>query len=128
MLMATDLFAMLPRLELTPTAVNVLAVMVGKQQPGGAVPVTQAEIAEELDILPSVVSRAMALLSDRGLVIRPGRGHRYSLNPAIAGYASEQEMGTTLGRAVINGTLPPIKVPNYQKRPPKKSGRLAPVA
>ncbi|GGO97979.1 MarR family transcriptional regulator [Wenjunlia tyrosinilytica] len=124
MLMVTDLFAMLPRLELTPTAINVLSVMISKQQPGGAVPITQAEVAEELDILPSVVSRAMALLAERGLVLR--RGHRYSLNPAIAGYTSESEMQTTLAKAVRDG-LPSINVPKYERRPPKsgKGRRLA---
>ena len=76
----------------------------------------QAEIAAKLGILPSVVSRAMGLLVERGLVLR--RGNRYALNPAIAGYSSETELRDELGKAVQQG-LPPIHVPEYASRPPK---------
>lgn len=127
MFMVTDLFAMLPRLELTPTATNVLSVMVAQQRPGGAVPISQRAIALELGILPSVVSRAMGQLADRGLVLR--RGNRYSLNPVIAGYETEHEMATTMSRLLEQGGPPPILIPNYQQRPPKAGkGQLTSVA
>ncbi|MEW1912334.1 MarR family transcriptional regulator [Kitasatospora sp. NPDC085895] len=116
MLMVTNLFGMLRRLELTPTATNVLSVMVEKQDPGGAVPITQQDIAEELQILPSVVSRGMTLLVERGLVLR--KGYRYRLHPAIAGYSSELEMQAAMARAAREG-VPPILIPDYQAAPPK---------
>ncbi|MEU5388708.1 MULTISPECIES: MarR family transcriptional regulator [Kitasatospora] len=116
MLMVTDLFGLLRRLELTPTATNVLSVMVERQDPGGAVPITQQDIAEELQILPSVVSRGMTLLVERGLVLR--KGYRYRLHPAIAGYNSELEMQAAMARAAREG-VPPILIPDYQTTPPK---------
>ncbi|MET9182991.1 helix-turn-helix domain-containing protein [Kitasatospora aureofaciens] len=116
MLMVTDLFGMLRRLELTPTATNVLSVMVERQNPGGVVPITQQDIAEELQILPSVVSRGMTLLVERGLVLR--KGYRYRLHPAIAGYSSELEMQAAMARAAREG-VPPILIPDYQAAPPK---------
>ncbi|WP_344629868.1 winged helix-turn-helix domain-containing protein [Streptomyces glaucosporus] len=129
--MATDLLAMLHRLELTPTAINVLSVMVAQQQPGGAVPLRQAEIADLLNVDQAVVSRAMALLVRRGIVQRSGagRGHRYALNPAIAGYESEHEMSTELTKVLAAGGPPPIQVPQYRRRPPRAGkGRLQSVA
>ncbi|MCX5216163.1 MarR family transcriptional regulator [Kitasatospora sp. NBC_00240] len=116
MLMVTDLFGILRRLELTPTATNILSVMVDKQNPGGVVPLTQQDIAEELQILPSVVSRSMTLLVERGLVLR--KGYRYRLHPAIAGYNTELEMQAAMARAAREG-VPPILIPDYQKAPPK---------
>ncbi|WP_051838752.1 MarR family transcriptional regulator [Streptomyces sp. NRRL WC-3742] len=116
MLMVTDLFGILRRLELTPTATNILSVMVERQNPGGAVPITQQDIAEELQILPSVVSRGMTLLVERGLVLR--KGYRYRLHPAIAGYSSELEMQAAMARAARED-LPPILIPDYQSTPPK---------
>lgn len=116
MLMVTDLFGLLRRLELTPTATNVLSVMVERQNPGGVVPITQQDIAEELQILPSVVSRGMTLLVERGLVLR--KGYRYRLHPAIAGYGSELEMQAAMARAAREG-VPPILIPDYQAAPPK---------
>ncbi|MFJ9777632.1 helix-turn-helix domain-containing protein [Kitasatospora sp. NPDC101157] len=116
MLMVTDLFGLLRRLELTPTATNVLSVMVERQNPGGVVPITQQDIAEELQILPSVVSRGMTLLVERGLVLR--KGYRYRLHPAIAGYSSELEMQAAMARAAREG-VPPILIPDYQAAPPK---------
>ncbi|MFE9426997.1 MarR family transcriptional regulator [Kitasatospora sp. NPDC006697] len=116
MLMVTDLLGLLHRLELTPTATNVLSVMVDQQSPGGVVPLTQQEIADELKILPSVVSRGMALLVERGLVLR--KGYRYRLHPVLAGYTSEAELQAAMARAASEG-VPPILLPEYQTAPPK---------
>jgi len=69
----------------------------------GAVPVTQAEIAAKLGILPSVASRAMALLAERGLILRCS--HRYALNSAIAGYSSETESRASSGRGLVGDQL-----------------------
>ncbi|MFC9607998.1 MarR family transcriptional regulator [Streptomyces niveus] len=121
MLMDTGLLAMLRRLKLTPTATDVLSVMVEKQEPGGHVIMTQPEMAKELDIHPSRVSRAMALLVDRGLVIRPnnGRGRSYALNPTVAGYESESHLADEMTKQLALGGPPPIMVPKYQQPPPK---------
>ncbi|WP_406459591.1 MarR family transcriptional regulator [Streptomyces sp. NBC_00876] len=61
--------------------------LVEEQEPGGAVNLTQPEMAAKLGIHPSRVSRAMRVLVERGVVIRPnnGKGRSHSLNPAIAG-------------------------------------------
>ncbi|MCC9311951.1 hypothetical protein LN042_33655 [Kitasatospora sp. RB6PN24] len=66
-------------------------------------------------ILPSVVSRGMTLLVERGLVLR--KGYRYRLHPAVAGYSSELEMQAAMARAAREG-VPPILIPDYQAAPP----------
>ncbi|MFI2373199.1 MarR family transcriptional regulator [Streptomyces sp. NPDC018833] len=127
----TGLMGMLHELELTPTAINVLSVMVKYAEPGGAVDMKQAEIDEVLGVGQASMSRAMALLVERGLVLRSGngRGHRYALNPAIAGYSSEDEFKSEMSKQLAVGGPPPILVPEYQKRPPKPgSGSLHAVA
>ncbi|MFJ5548602.1 hypothetical protein [Streptomyces sp. NPDC093225] len=127
----TGLLGMLHQLELTPTAINVLSVMVKHSETGGTVDLKQAEIDEILGVGQASMSRAMGLLVERGLVLRSGngRGHRYSLNPAIAGYDSERELKSHLGALAAADALPPIIVPDYNRRPPKPgSGGLHAVA
>ena len=84
----------------------------------------QSEIDEVLGVGPSSMSRAMALLVDRGLVLRSGnsRGHRYALNPAIAGCRSEDEMKQEMSTLLAAGGPPSIVVPEYTRRPPRTSG------
>ncbi|WP_185923815.1 helix-turn-helix domain-containing protein, partial [Streptomyces sp. WAC05374] len=117
----TGLIGMLHKLELTPTAINVLSVMFERSEPGGVVDMNQADIDAVLGVGQASMSRAMSLLVDRGLVLRSGngRGHRYALNPAIAGYSSEAEMQKEMTQQLATGGPPPILVPEYQKRPPK---------
>ncbi|MEU6392981.1 helix-turn-helix domain-containing protein [Streptomyces sp. NPDC046939] len=127
----TGLLAMLHRLQLTPTAIDVLSVMVDKQQPGGSVEMRQADIDAVLGVGQASMSRAMALLVDRGIVIRSGggRGHRYALNPAVAGYESQTELTLEMNKQLAVGGPPPINVPDYVRRPPKEGrGGLHPVA
>lgn len=121
MLMDTGLLAAMRRLKLTPTAQYVLSVMVEEQEPGGAVLMTQPEIAAVLGIDRTRVSRAIAQLVDRGIVIRPnnGRGRSYSLNPTVAGYESEEDMADEMTKVLASGGPPPIRVPRYQQEPPK---------
>jgi predicted transcriptional regulator len=130
MLMDTGLMVLLRRLRLTPTAIEVLSVMVEKQEPGGAVLMTQTEIASELGVDRTRVSRAMRLLVERGVVVRPnGVGRRYSLNPTVAGYDSEHDMEKEMTRQLAAGGPPPIMVPKYQQAPPKAGhGHLSSVA
>lgn len=117
----TGLLSMLHQLELTPTAINVLSVMFKNSETGGAVDMQQREIDAVLGVGQASMSRAMALLVERGLVLRSGkgRGHRYALNPAIAGYTSEGEMKHELGTLQATGGLQPILVPDYTRKPPK---------
>lgn len=121
MFMDTGLVSTLRKLKLTETAKDVLSVMCERQEPGGAVLMTQPQIACELGIHKSQVSRAMAQLVERGLVQRPnnGRGRSYSLNPAIAGYESEEDMARAMTEAISAGGPPPILIPDYQHTPPK---------
>ncbi|MFJ3311142.1 MarR family transcriptional regulator [Streptomyces sp. NPDC086549] len=117
----TGLLGMLYQLQLTPTAIDVLSVMVERQEPGGSVGMKQSEIDEVLGVGQASMSRAMALLVDRGLVLRSGngRGHRYALNPAVAGYESQAELEKSMTEQLTVGGPPPIMVPGYGKRPPK---------
>jgi DNA-binding transcriptional ArsR family regulator len=117
----TGLLGMLHQLQLTPTATAVLSVMVERQHPGGEVSLKQSEIDEILGVGQASMSRAMALLVERGLVLRSGngRGHRYALNPAVAGYESEADLTRAMSEQLALGGPPPIKVPGYAKRPPK---------
>jgi predicted transcriptional regulator len=131
MLMETGLLAMLRRLRLTPTALDVLSLMAEHQEPGGAVHMTQNQMAISLGIDRSRVSRAMGLLVERGVVVRSngGRGRSYALNPAVAGYESEADMVTEMTRRIATDDLPPIMVPQYQQDPPKPGhGHLTSVA
>ncbi|MEH0580061.1 hypothetical protein QBA54_37490 [Streptomyces sp. B21-108] len=53
----------------------------------------QSEIDAILGVGQASMSRAMGLLVERGIVLRSGggRGHRYALNPAVAGYESQTD-------------------------------------
>ncbi|MER6076034.1 hypothetical protein ABT187_46310 [Streptomyces sp. NPDC001817] len=117
----TGLLGMLYQLQLTPTAIDVLSVMVQRQQAGGSLDMKQSEIDEILGVGQASMSRAMALLVDRGIVLRSGngRGHRYALNPAVAGYESQTDLEKSMTEQLAVGGPPPIRVPGYAKRPPK---------
>lgn len=123
---------MLYQLQLTPTALDVLSVMAERQDAGGTVNMKQSEIDDVLGVGPASMSRAMALLVERGLVLRSGtngRRHRYRLNPAIAGYESQTELEKAMTEQLAVGGPPPIRVPGYVKRPPKPGkGGLRSVA
>ncbi|MER5482616.1 helix-turn-helix domain-containing protein [Streptomyces sp. NPDC002812] len=128
--MDTTLMSIIPQLGLTPTAIYVLSVMTKNQEPGGAVMLTQPEIAAELDIDRTQVSRAMGVLTDRGLVVRSnnGKGRSYALNPVIAGYETEADFAQEMQRQLQIGGPPPILLPEYQKAPPRRRGNLHAVA
>ncbi|MGW0562838.1 hypothetical protein ACWDZ4_20020 [Streptomyces sp. NPDC003016] len=121
LLNTTGLLGQLYELELTPTAIKVLSVMVRFQQAGGDVEMKQTDIDAILGVGPSAMSKAMTLLVERGLVLRSaeGRGHSYSLNPAIAGYESEYDLKAEMTKQLAVGGPPPIHVPGYEKMPPK---------
>lgn len=112
---------MLHQLQLTPTAIKVLSIMAKHQDPGGKVDMKQSEIDEILGVGQASMSRAMALLVERGIVLssRNGRGYRYALNPAVAGYESQTDLEKAMTEQLALGGPPPIKVPGYTKGPPK---------
>ncbi|MEU5748269.1 ArsR family transcriptional regulator [Streptomyces sp. NPDC047726] len=130
MFMDTSAMATLRKLELTPTAIDIFSLMVEEQEPGGAVHLSQQEMADLLGIHISRVSRAMGLLVDRGVVVRPngGKGRRYSLNPIVAGYETEADFVSEMQRQLALGGPPPIFVPEYQKAPPRRGAQLHSVA
>lgn len=118
----TGLLGMLYQLQLTPTAIDVLSVMVNRQEPGGSVSMKQSEIDAILGVGQASMSRAMALLVERGIVLRSGsngRGHRYALNPAVSGYDSQADFERAMTQELALGGPPPIMVPGYTRRPPK---------
>ncbi|MGW9120242.1 MarR family transcriptional regulator [Streptomyces sp. NPDC055663] len=119
--------ATLRKLELTPSAIDVFSLMVEEQEPGGAVHLTQPEMADLLGVHPSRVSRAMGLLVNRGLVVRPngGKGRSYALNPTVAGYETEEDFVREMRRQLAVGGPPPILVPEYQKAPPRRGAQLS---
>ncbi|MEU9774539.1 helix-turn-helix domain-containing protein [Streptomyces sp. NPDC047968] len=123
MFMDTTAMASLWRLDLTPTATAVLSLMVDEQAPGGAVHLSQDEMAKKLSINRAHISKGMRMLVERGLVIRPngGRGRRYALNPAIAGYESEEDFVQTMTTLLAAGGPPPIVVPDYKTAPPRRT-------
>jgi hypothetical protein len=124
----SGVLGMIPRLNLTPSAIAVLGIMSELQSVGGHVNHSQIEMAQKLGVLESAVSRGMKLLVARNLVIRSGegRGHSYRLHPFIAKYSSQHEMEAALRVAateVREGRLPDIAAPLYRKQPPRAAGR-----
>ncbi|MFF4648613.1 MarR family transcriptional regulator [Streptomyces sp. NPDC001380] len=118
---------LIPRLGLTPSAVAVLGIMSDLQAPGGRVHRTQYEMARELGVPESAVSRGMKVLVDRHLVIRggDGRGNSYRLHPFVAKYASQEEMESALRAAageVRAGRLPDISAPPHRRRQARPGG------
>ncbi|MEU8789763.1 helix-turn-helix domain-containing protein [Streptomyces sp. NPDC048643] len=115
----TGLFGMLHQLQLTPTAIDVLSVMVGHQDASGNVSMKQSEIDEILGVGQASMSRAMALLVERGIVIRSGggRGHRYALNPAVAGYESQTELEKSMTQQLAVGGPPAHQGPRLRQAP-----------
>ena len=52
----------------------------------------------------------------------------YSLNPAVAGYESEEDFVREMTRQLAVGGPPPILVPEYQTAPPRRGTQLHSVA
>lgn len=120
----SGVLGMIPWLGLTPSAVAVLGIMSELQVAGGRVNFTQYEMARQLGVPGSAVSRGMKVLVDRHLVIRGGggRGNSYRLHPFVAKYSSQEEMEREIRAAageVRAGHLPDITAPLYRRRPPR---------
>jgi predicted transcriptional regulator len=118
-------FGMLYRLDLTKAAQDLLSALVERQEPGGEVNASQAELGARVGLSRNSANTAMALLESRNLVLRPeDRKYRtYYLHPYIASYSSQRELEDALQDAaerISAGELPDITAPLYETAPPKR--------
>ncbi|MFJ2008032.1 hypothetical protein [Streptomyces chartreusis] len=126
-------FGMLYRLDLTKAAMDLLSVLIERQEPGGEVNASQAELGARVGLSRNSANTAMALLESRNLVLRPvDRKYRtYYLHPYIASYASQEELEDAIEDAAVRiaeGELPDITAPLYETAPPKRQPQgLKPV-
>lgn len=112
LIMAAESPVPLSTLDLTVSAFALLHHLFDVQAAGGAIPLSQRDLAAALQTTPSVVSKAMGKLEQNHLVLRRGSGRRYWLHPLIAGYASEGDLqeGLAVARERIErGELPAIR-------------------
>ncbi|MFB6700281.1 hypothetical protein [Streptomyces rubiginosohelvolus] len=82
---AYNSLAYVPRMP--PTAYALFLWLVSMQSPGGEYRRTQGELADELALERTQISKAQQHLVAARLVISVGRG-RYQLNPMVSGYTS----------------------------------------
>ncbi|MEU8976339.1 MarR family transcriptional regulator [Streptomyces monashensis] len=130
-------FGMLYRLDLTKAATDLLSVLIERQEPGGEVNASQAQLAARVGLSRNSANTAMALLESRNLVLRPtdSEGRRryraYYLHPYIASYATQEELEEAIQDAaerIAEGELPEITAPLYETAPPKRQPQgLKPV-
>ncbi|GAA2522846.1 hypothetical protein [Streptomyces longisporus] len=126
-------FGMLYRLDLTKAAMDLLSVLIERQEPGGEVNASQAELGARVGLSRNSANTAMALLESRHLVLRPvDRKYRtYYLHPYIASYATQEELEDAIEDAAVRiaeGELPDITAPLYETAPPKRQPQgLKPV-
>lgn len=118
-------YGMLYRLDLTKAAQDLLSALVERQEPGGEVNASQAELGARVGLSRNSTNTAMSLLESRNLVLRPkDRKYRtYYLHPYIASYASQEEMEEAIQHAaerIETGELPEITAPLYETAPPKR--------
>lgn len=126
-------FGMLYRLDLTKAAMDLLSVLIERQEPGGEVNASQAELGARVGLSRNSANTAMALLESRSLVLRPvDRKYRtYYLHPYVASYATQEELEDAIEDAaqrIAAGELPDITAPLYETAPPKRQTQgLKPV-
>ncbi|MEK8141927.1 hypothetical protein NKH18_02480 [Streptomyces sp. M10(2022)] len=121
-------FGMLYRLDLTKAATDLLSVLIERQEPGGEVNASQAELGARVGLSRNSANTAMALLESRNLVLRPeDRKYRtYYLHPYIASYATQEELEETIQDAaerIEAGELPEITAPCTRQARPSGSPR-----
>ncbi|MEU9110165.1 hypothetical protein AB0D54_38765 [Streptomyces xanthophaeus] len=122
-------FGMLYRLDLTKAAMELLSVLIERQEPGGEVNASQAELGARVGLSRNSANTAMALLESRNLVLRPeDRKYRtYYLHPYVASYASQEELEEAIEDAserIATGELPEITAPLYETAPPKRQPQV----
>ncbi|WP_445282583.1 hypothetical protein [Streptomyces sp. DSM 118148] len=64
-------FGMLYRLDLIKAAMELLSALIERQEPGGEVNASQAELGARVGLSRNSANTAMALLESRNLVLRP---------------------------------------------------------
>lgn len=85
---AYNSLAYVPRMP--PTAYALFLWLVGMQSPGGEYRRTQGELAEELGLERTQISKAQQHLLAARLLVDVRRG-RYQLNPMVSGYSSADQ-------------------------------------
>ncbi|MGT2532895.1 hypothetical protein ACU4GG_41900 [Streptomyces nojiriensis] len=127
LIQATFGHGMLHKLELSRGAQGLLSVLIELQEPGGAVRMSQQELAARAGLGKNAASTAMASLVDRHLVLRPENSYRiYVLHPYIAGYETLEDLAAAVqeaARQIQNGTLGEPSAPRYATAPPKRQHR-----
>lgn len=111
------------------------SALVERQEPGGEVNPSQAELGARVGLSRDSANTAVSLLESRNLVLRPkDRKYRtYYLHPYVASYASQEEL-EELEEAIEDaaarieaGELPEITAPLYETAPKRQSQPLRAV-
>lgn len=121
MMMSLQFQAMLPMYGLTSTERDVWDTMVGHQQIGGIVLLTQADISNRLGIARQHVQTAIKKLTSHKFMWMVKRGV-YQIHPQIAFYGSAEEQEASIASCIHQlGELPTIEIPQVSKRPARRS-------
>lgn len=123
-LASRELSAKLPTLGLTALQYDVWHTLLGVQQKGGIIAMTQQKLATRLRTDRKEVGAAIRIFKDWGLVYTPGRG-RICLNPLIAFYGDSERQGEALAD-MLPYDVPPITLPPGHARPRSKKPRTGP--
>ncbi|MDH6130494.1 MarR family transcriptional regulator [Kitasatospora sp. GP82] len=114
-------FEYLPNAGLTPTERDVLDILLARQEPGGVVEITQAELSKRLGVLQPNISKALGRLSDLGIIDPPEirRRGRVLLHRALAAYEGPRQAMA----AMNDPTIPdwPLNIPTSPTRPARTS-------
>ncbi|MET9182897.1 MarR family transcriptional regulator [Kitasatospora aureofaciens] len=114
-------FEYLPNAGLTKTERDILDILLARQEPGGVVFITQAELSKRLGVQQPNISKALAGLSERG-IIEPTelrRRGRIRLHKFLAAYEGPQQAIT----AMHDSTIPtwPLTIPTDRTRPARSA-------
>ncbi|WP_329572913.1 MarR family transcriptional regulator [Kitasatospora sp. NBC_01266] len=114
-------FEYLPNAGLTPTERDVLDILLARQEPGGAVHITQAQLSKRLGVLQPNISRALGKLSDLGIIDPPEirRRGRVRLHRALAAYEGPRQAMAAMNDATIPDW--PLNIPTSPERPARTS-------
>ncbi|MFC8452162.1 helix-turn-helix transcriptional regulator [Kitasatospora sp. NPDC057223] len=110
-------FEYLPNAGLTPTERDILDILLSRQEPGGIVFITQAKLSERLGVLQPNISKALAGLSERGIIEPPElrRRGRIRLHKFLAAYEGPRQAIA----AMHDPNIPdwPLSIPTSETRP-----------
>lgn len=123
-LASRELSAKLPTLGLTALQYDVWHTLLGVQQRGGVITMTQAQLAERLHTDRKEIGAAVGIFRRWGLLYTPARG-RICLNPRIAFYGSSERQEEALAD-MLPYDVPPITLPAGTARPRSRKPRTGP--